>query len=146
MTGGNTNHYTTADLIVLMMDCSLPKACIRLAENVAKRSDIDFLCTTSCSGRDHENFHQATELPYFHLMTQQSIFTVWLCSLLSTIHSGNHCSSDPVQVQSLSMLRSSNTHTLTHYVVPTLPRHFDLLHHCGCSIGFVFRRSEAPTP
>ena len=57
----------------------------------------------NCSATGCESFLKQLNC---HVSTSQhcvNIVTVLRCSKLSTIHSGYHCSSDPVQVQSLKI-------------------------------------------
>ena len=61
----------------------------------------------SCSATGCESFLKQLNC---HVSTSQhcvNIVTVLRCSKLSTIHSGYHCSSDPVQVQSLNIHEAS---------------------------------------
>ena len=61
----------------------------------------------NCSATGCESFLKQLNC---HVSTSQhcvNIVTVLRCSKLSTIHSGYHCSSDPVQVQSLNYHEAS---------------------------------------
>ena len=59
------------------------------------------LACLSCSATVHELFIRQLTCHDSITWNCSSIITALCCSKLSTIHSGHHCSSDPVQVQSL---------------------------------------------